>query len=163
MTYDGSPVNETSPDWTCEQAFCIVSRGDAILVIPHENGATGDRYYRPPGGELAPGEGPREALVREFRELFGATLTDLERIATLENAVDFGGDRGRETVAVYDGRLEGGSAEGGRLTGRRRIDGEEFEAVWKPVDEFGAGAGLLPGGLLGALTERGFGRDADRD
>ncbi|MFM8347318.1 MAG: NUDIX domain-containing protein [Bacteroidota bacterium] len=55
------------------RACGLLYDGDALLMINH-TGLYGHDFWSPPGGGLAYGETPQEALVREFREECGLII-----------------------------------------------------------------------------------------
>lgn len=60
---------------------CIVLKDDSVLIA-HRNpvGQMGGRWEFP-GGKVDPGEDDIQAVIREFREEFGVTVTVGERVA----------------------------------------------------------------------------------
>lgn len=59
---------------------------------------------------------------------------------------------GHEIILVYDGQLKQPALYEQALITGREVNGEEFRAVWKSLDEFGEGKSILyPTGLLGLL------------
>ncbi len=87
-------------------------------------------------------------------EEISAEVKDLVYLGTLENIFIFDGEPGHEIVQVYDGVLtEPGLYEQAEILGNEAgaVD-EEFTAMWKSLDEFGPGKGILyPDGLLELL------------
>jgi len=70
----------------------------------------------------------------------------------LENVFIFNGTPGHEIVMIYDGRLEDSGVYDKAVVTVIEANGEEVRAVWKSLDEFGAGKSILyPDGLLTLL------------
>lgn len=57
--------------------FCIVEHGDKILLVKKNYD---NKSWMLPGGAVKPGEGTREALIREVREETGQVLTNLRYV-----------------------------------------------------------------------------------
>lgn len=139
-----------------------VIRPLVIAVFRHENRILaaeaydplkGETFYRPLGGEIEFGELSRDALIREIREEIGAEITSLCFLGTLENLFIYNGILGHEIVLVYDGALvDRALYDQATIPGREDTMGEDFVAVWKPLDEFAPGKPpLYPDGLLDML------------
>jgi 8-oxo-dGTP pyrophosphatase MutT (NUDIX family) len=56
----------------------------------------GSVFYRPPGGGVEFGETTAEAVVREYEEELGATVTVEGFVGVVENRFEFCGDRNHE-------------------------------------------------------------------
>ena len=132
-------------------AICIFRNGDQILVGEGYDPVKREMFYRPLGGGIEFGERAEAAIQREIREEIGAEVESLQYLFTLENIFTFNGEAGHEIVMVFDGKLAGEE-----WYARDGIEGREFDgfrqaplkAVWKRIEEFGAGAPLYPDGLL---------------
>jgi len=120
-------------------------------VARYRDPKSGEAFYRPLGGAIVFGERGGECIVREVREELGAEITDLTYLGTIENIFTYDGKPAHEIVLVYEAAFcDQGQYEVGRTT--CRDNGEEFEAVWKPLDDFRKGTSILyPEGLLELL------------
>ncbi len=111
-------------------------------------------FYRPLGGGIEFGEPRQETICRELMEEINVEVDreSLKYLGTLENIFTFNGEPGHEIVLIYDGALkESGLYEQAVIMGQE-VDGEEFRAMWKNIDEFGVGKSILyPTGLLEML------------
>lgn len=143
-------------------AICVFQHGHRILVAEGYDPVKKQTFYRPLGGGIEFGEYSEQTIRRELQEEIGAEVGELTYLGTLENIFVFDGATGHEIVQVYDGTLRDAS-----LYQKQTILGHEveidlpFQAVWKPIDEFGEGKSILyPTGLLemliatAALTKR---------
>ena len=77
----------------------------------------------------------------------------MKYLGTLENVYVFNGTPGHEIIRIYDGVLKNPALyEMPEIIGREMDIDVTFRAVWKPIDEFGAGKSILyPTGLLELL------------
>jgi ADP-ribose pyrophosphatase YjhB (NUDIX family) len=136
-------------------AICIFRQGDRLLVGEGYDPLKREQFYRPLGGGIEFGERGQETIQRELMEEIQAEVEDIRYLFTLENIFTFNGERGHEIILIYDGRLKDAT-----LYAQEVIEGAEFDgfrnaplkAVWKRLDEFGAGKAILyPEGLLEKL------------
>jgi 8-oxo-dGTP pyrophosphatase MutT (NUDIX family) len=134
-------------------AICICRHGDRILVAEGHDSRKGQTFYRPLGGTIEFGETGAETVRREFREEIEADLVEVRYVGMLENIFTYEGRRGHEIVLIYDGRLSDGSLYlqdcivGDEL-------GQQFNAVWRRLGEFGPDCPpVYPDGLLALLGE----------
>jgi len=136
-------------------AICVFSRGNKILAAEGYDPLKKQTFYRPLGGGIEFGERSEETIHRELMEEIGAEVSDLRYLGTLENIFVFDGNQGHEIVQVYDGELKDpGLYEQAEIEGRE-ANHELIRAVWKGLDEFGAGKSILyPDGLLELLNKK---------
>jgi len=136
-------------------AICVFRNRDRILVAVGYDPVKDETFYRPLGGGIEFGESSEETISREFQEEIGAQVSNQKYLGALENIFVFNGMPGHEIVLVYDGVLtESGLYEQAVIVGRE-ANGEEVRAVWKDLDEFGAGKSILyPDGLLNLLRAK---------
>jgi 8-oxo-dGTP pyrophosphatase MutT (NUDIX family) len=134
-------------------AICVFRHQERILVAEGYDPVKRQTFYRPLGGGIEFGERSEDTVRRELLEEIGAQVGDLEYLGALENIFVFNGEPGHEIVQVYDGVLkESGLYDQAAIPGKEAEVGESFEAVWKRIDEFGAGKAILyPTGLLELL------------
>jgi DivIVA domain-containing protein len=132
-------------------AVVVIWDRGRLLAAELTDSATGRTVYRPPGGEIAFGERGQETVLRAFREEFGAGLTDVRPLATLESIFRIGGQDGHELVLVY----EAAPVDPALWTQQRLLGhgpGGPTSAVWVPIDVFRRrDAVLLPEGMLALL------------
>lgn len=129
---------------------------DMILVYERYDPTTGERFYRPIGGNIDFGELSREAMVREIREELSAEVTDLRFLGVLENVFTYVGRPGHEIILMYDARFADESLyEQPSLAAYEESGDRHFEATWKALDYFrrSGSPSLYPNGLLELLTK----------
>src|ERR1041384_6129270 len=138
-------------------AICIFRNKDRILVAEGYDHVKDEYFYRPLGGGIEFGETSLETICRELREELNVQVDreSLTYLGTVENIFHFNGDPGHEIVLIYDGKLKDlGLYEQTVLTGKE-ANGEEFEALWMSLDEFGTGKRILyPNGLAEILVDQ---------
>ena len=131
-------------------AICIFSDDGRILVAEGIDAVKRDRFARPLGGGVEPGETSRAAAIREIREELGLGVTDLRLLGVLENIYEFQGKPGHEIAFVYDGRLDDPSAYAVPELPMNE-PGWDSPARWRSLDSFGDGCRLVPEGLMALL------------
>jgi 8-oxo-dGTP pyrophosphatase MutT (NUDIX family) len=135
-------------------AICVFLKNNKILVAEGYDHVTKQTFYRPLGGEIEFGETGTETICRELLEEVNAEVDpeSLKYLGAVENIFHFNGSMGHEIVLVYDGQLKQSALYEQAVIPGREINGEDFRAVWKNLDEFGEGKSILyPTGLLGML------------
>jgi 8-oxo-dGTP pyrophosphatase MutT (NUDIX family) len=134
-------------------AICIFRKNDRILVAEGYDPVKHEHFYRPLGGGIEFGEYSEQTIRRELMEEIGAEVCELKYLGTLENVYVFNGTPGHEIIRIYDGVLKNAELyEMPEIIGREMDIDVTFRAVWKPIDEFGAGKSILyPTGLLELL------------
>src|SRR6266508_835624 len=137
-------------------AICVIRHHDRILVAEGYDSIKDEYFYRPLGGGIEFGEPSVETICRELIEEINAEVDreSLKFLGAVENIFHFNGTPGHEIVLIYDGTLkESGLYEQDEILGKE-VNGENFRAVWKNLDEFGEGKSILyPTGLIEMLTE----------
>ena len=136
-------------------AICVFRHKDRILVAEGYDSVKDEYFYRPLGGGIEFGETSMETICRELMEEINAEVNpqSLRYLGSVENIFHFNGMAGHEIVMIYDGVLKNSGLYEQALIKGNEIDGEEFQAVWKNVNEFGKGKSILyPTGLLEILT-----------
>ena len=135
-------------------AICVFRNQDRILVMEGYDPIKKEYFYRPLGGAIEFGESGVETVCRELMEEINVEVDrqSLKYLGTLENIFTFNGNPGHEIVLIYDGALkEPGLYDRAMIVGQE-VDGEEFQAIWKNINEFGPGKLILyPTGLLEML------------
>lgn len=136
-------------------AICIFRNNDRILVAEGYDPVKDEHFYRPLGGGIEFGEYSQQTIHRELKEEIGAEVCELKYLGTVENIFVFNGTPGHEIIQIYDGVLKEAGLyvyELPEIIGREMDIDATFRAVWKPIDEFGAGKSILyPIGLLELL------------
>src|SRR5262245_55584527 len=131
-------------------AICVFRRGDSILVSEGLDSVKRERFARPLGGGVEPGETSAMAIVREVREEIGQDVSGLRLLGVIENLFTYEGAPRHEIVFVYDARLAD-------LTLYERPEipvaepGWQTPAVWRTLDSFGPHCRLVPEGLQALL------------
>lgn len=135
-------------------AICIIIEGDRIFVGEHYDPSKKETFYRPLGGAIEFGEYGRESVIREIREEAVKEIKDLVYLGMIENIFIYDGKPGHEIVLVYQANfVDARMYEVSSI--RCRNNGEEFDALWKPLSEFREGkAPLYPKGLLDMLDKK---------
>lgn len=131
-------------------AICVFSNNGRILIAEGIDAVKRDRFARPLGGAVEPGETSEQAVIREIREELGHNAIELRLLGVLENIFEYQGKPGHEIVFVYDGRLEDTSAYD--LPELPMTEpGWSSPAKWRPLDSFGDDCRLVPEGLTALL------------
>jgi 8-oxo-dGTP pyrophosphatase MutT (NUDIX family) len=136
-------------------AICVFRHHDRILVAEGYDSVKDKYFYRPLGGGIEFGEPSVETICRELMEELNVEVDreSLKYLGAVENIFYFNGIPGHEIVLIYDGDLkESGLYEQALITGKE-VNGEEFQAMWKNIAEFGEGKSILyPTGLIEILA-----------
>ena len=133
-------------------AGAIVRADGRLLVERGRDEAGGVDFYRVIGGGVEFGESAEDAVVREWREEYGLTLSVDAQAGVLENRFTYEGQPGHEIVFVFAGSVaESWVTERDAFTSTDE-QGALHEAVWVPVAELRGGAvPLYPLGVLDLL------------
>jgi 8-oxo-dGTP pyrophosphatase MutT (NUDIX family) len=135
-------------------AICVLRDDDKLLVGEHCDSVKKETFYRPLGGAIEFGERGPECVVREVREEMEAEIKELNYLETIENIFVCNGRPGHEIVLVYEAKLVDSHLYEVESV-RCKENGDEFVAVWKPMQTFRAGeAPLYPEGLLDLLDRK---------
>ena len=136
-------------------SICVFRHNNRILVAEGYDSVKDQHFYRPLGGGIEFGENSRETICRELMEEINAEVDQdsLDYLGAVENIFHFNGKPGHEIVLIYDGALKDPELYAQTVITGNEVDGEEFQAVWKNIDEFGEGKSILyPTGLLELLV-----------
>jgi len=138
-------------------AICVFRHNERILVSEGYDSVKDEYFYRPLGGGIEFGETSMETICRELMEELNAQVDSesLIYLGTVENIFHFHGVPGHEIVLIYDGVLkESGLYDQAVILGKE-ANGEDIQAVWKNIDEFGEGKSILyPTGLIEILVAK---------
>ena len=136
-------------------AICVFRNRGRILVNKGYDPVKDQYFYRPLGGGIEFGETSMDTVCRELMEELNVEVDreSLVYLGTVENIFTFNGTPGHEIVMIYDGALkESGLYDQAVIVGEE-ANGEEIQAVWMGIDEFGDGKSILyPYGLLEMLA-----------
>ena len=134
-------------------ALCIFRNKDRILVFEGYDTVKGETFYRSLGGGIEFGEKAEDTVRRELMEELNVQVGEVRYLGTLENIFTFNGNSYHEIVLIHDGALvDSGLYDQAVIVGEE-ANGEEIQAVWMGVDEFGEGKSILyPYGLLEMLA-----------
>jgi 8-oxo-dGTP pyrophosphatase MutT (NUDIX family) len=133
-------------------SICVFNDNGRILVAEGIDSVTRDRFARPLGGGVEPGETSRQAVTREIREELGLNAIELRLLGVLENIFEYQGKPGHEIAFVYDGRLDDPSAyERPELP--MSEPGWDSPAKWRSLDSFGDDCRLVPEDLITLLRQ----------
>lgn len=127
-------------------SICVFGNNGRILISEGGDVAKRDRFARPLGGGVEPGETSRQAIVREIREELGQQITDLRLLGVLENIFEYQGKPGHEIVFVYDGRFTDASVYT-RPELPMMEPGWDSPAHQRSLDSFSDDCRLVPEGL----------------
>jgi len=136
-------------------AICVFRHQGRILVNQGYDSTKDQYFYRPLGGGIEFGETSMDTVCRELMEELNIEVEreSLQYMGTVENIFTFNGLVGHEIILIYDGVLKAHGLYDQSVIVGREANGEEIRAVWKHVDEFGAGKAILyPAGLLEMLV-----------
>ena len=133
-------------------AICVFRNKDRILVNEGYDPSKKQTFYRPLGGGIEFDEKAEDTVRRELKEELNVEVGDVRYLGTLENIFTFNETPGHEIVMIFDGVLtDSGLYEQAVIVGEE-ANGEVIRAMWKSLDEFGAGKSILyPDGLLELL------------
>ena len=138
-------------------AICVFRSRERILVMKGYDSIKKETFYRPLGGRIEFGETSSETICRELMEEINVEVDrqSLRYLGTVENIFTFDGEPGHEIVLIYDGVMkQPGLYEQAVIVGHD-VDGEEFQAIWKNIGDFGNGKSILyPTGLLEILANK---------
>jgi 8-oxo-dGTP pyrophosphatase MutT (NUDIX family) len=133
-------------------AICLIQNRGRLLVGEGYDQVKRSTFYRPLGGKIEFGERGAETIAREFMEEIRTRVVKIRLLGVLENIFVFNGEKGHEICLVYAGELDDG-----RLYDQPEIaliedNGEEFIAVWIPIEDFRLGKAIIyPDGILDLL------------
>jgi 8-oxo-dGTP pyrophosphatase MutT (NUDIX family) len=136
-------------------AICVFRHNNRILVAEGYDSVKDEYFYRPLGGGIEFGETSMETICRELMEEISAEVDrqSLIYLGTVENIFHFNGTAGHEIVMIYDGALKDPRLYEQTMILGKEVNGEDVQAVWKSVDEFGEGKSILyPTGLIEILV-----------
>ncbi len=135
-------------------AICVIKDEDRIFVGEHYDPSKKETFYRPLGGAIEFGEYGRECVTREIREEAEKEIKDFVCLGVIENIFVYNGKPGHEIVMVYQANFVDAQMYEVESV-RCRNNGEEFVALWKPMDEFREGkVPLYPKGLIEMMDKR---------
>jgi 8-oxo-dGTP pyrophosphatase MutT (NUDIX family) len=136
-------------------AICVFRSRDRILVMEGYDSIKKEYFYRPLGGAIEFTEPSAETICRELMEEINVEVDrqSLKYMGTLENIFTFNGEPGHEIVLIYDGVLKEPGLYDRSVIAGKEADGEQFQAIWKNISDFGEGKAILyPTGLLELLS-----------
>jgi ADP-ribose pyrophosphatase YjhB (NUDIX family) len=133
-------------------AVCAIWRGAAVLVQEGTDPATGEIFYRLPGGGVEFGEYAVQAAVREIREELEAEIIDVRLLGVIENIFTFDGQPAHEIVFICKGSVaEPLFYDQDELLGHEN-EQDTYRAIWLPLtDALTKAATLYPVGLAELL------------
>lgn len=135
-------------------AICVFSDQGRILLAQGIDPSTGERFFRPLGGEVEFGERAADAVRREIREELALEIEAPNLTGVLENHFTYGGKASHEIVFVFDARFANPS-----VYASPEIPMVEAvwsgPAIWKRLDELHVGPQpVYPEGLLALLESQ---------
>lgn len=136
-------------------AICVFRYNGCILVAEGYDAVKNEKFYRPLGGGIEFGEPSTKTICRELLEEIQVEVDphSLRYLGAVENIFTYLGEPGHEIVLIYDGALKDRWFYDQAVIHGKEDGGTEFRAVWKNIDEFGAGKAILyPTGLLEMIS-----------
>src|SRR6185503_2516948 len=136
-------------------AICLFRHNDRILVAEGYDSVKDEYFYRPLGGGIEFGETSVETVCRELMEEINVEvdMESLKYLGTVENIFHFNGTASHEIVLIYDGALKEPGLYKQAVIAGKEVNGEDFRAVWRDLDEFRDGKSILyPTGLIEMLV-----------
>ena len=131
-------------------AICLFHHNGSILVAEGIDSVKNERFARPLGGGIEPGESSGDAIIREIREETSQEITNLRLLGVLENLFTYEGKSCHEIVFVYDGSFADTT-----IPSRGEIpmveEGWLGTVRWRPLTSFGEHCRLVPEGLSNFL------------
>jgi 8-oxo-dGTP pyrophosphatase MutT (NUDIX family) len=122
----------------------IFRRGSLLLVGEAYDRVKHERFYRPLGGGIEPGETAERALEREMLEELGEDVRVVRRLGELDNRFVFEGRPGWEVVQVLEAQFVAPGAPE-----VERVEAESWQLRWISLE--GLDAPLYPDGLAELL------------
>ena len=129
-------------------ALGIVRSADKILVSEGYDPTTKKLFYRPLGGGIEFQEHAKDAVLREFKEELGVSVSEPVMLGFLENIFTYDGEPGHELVIVFEVKLRDAALY--QQASFARLD-REGRAVWRSLAEL-QHAPLYPTGLWPLLA-----------
>ena len=123
-------------------ALCVFRNNDRILVCEGFEKLKNETFYSPLGGGIEFCEKAEDTVRREFMEELNVEVGEVRYLGTLENIFTFNGNSYHEVVLIHDGALvDSGLYEQAVIVGKE-ANGDTIRAMWKSVEEFGAGKSI---------------------
>jgi len=130
-------------------------RGDRLLAAEVLDDAGRVKGVRPLGGTVEFGETAEAAVIREFGEELGITVTTCGAPVFMENIYAHEGSPGHEILAIFEMRFPKGAYAGETRIGFREDDGVTCFAQWFALETLGLPGEpqLYPDGLKAHLLK----------
>jgi 8-oxo-dGTP pyrophosphatase MutT (NUDIX family) len=136
--------------------LCIRPSDGALLVEHGHDRVTGQRFFRAIGGGLEPGEGPADAVVREWREEFALAVHVVRALGTIDNRFVYEGTPGHEEVTILEVVPDDPAIFAFSELEGHDLDGQLHSATWVDPEAFRSDAlALFPTGVLDLLRSQG--------
>ena len=133
-------------------AICLIQHAGRLLVAEGYDEVKRNTFYRPLGGAIEFGELGSETIARELMEEIHAQIENIRSLGTLENVFVYNGQKGHQIMLVYTGDLTDRHLYDLAVLSAHKDDGQEFKAVWMPIEEFRQGRAIIyPDGILDLL------------
>ena len=129
-------------------ALCVLWRGKSFLVGEGYDSVKQERFFRPLGGEVEPGESPEEAVVREMLEEIGQHVVVTRHLGTFDNRFVYEGKPSWEIVDVFEARFDGEETDLDNLT----IAEMGWRLAWITIEALDAP--LHPEGIAELIRKR---------
>lgn len=152
-------MHPTSPIWRPSKNIRVKAlglhwRGNKLLAaeIPDDQGRT--KGVRPLGGTVEFGETAEAAVIREFQEELGITVTPSGPPFFMENLFTHEGATGHEILAIFDVTFPTGAYDGVERIAFKEDSGSQCYAEWFDLDSLDQPGGpqLYPTGLKARLA-----------
>ena len=132
-------------------AAAVLRHSGRLLVWEDRNSVTGEVVCVPLTGGIEFGETGAETVTRELQEELGATATRIDRLGTIEDVYDWGGEQRHELYLAYDVDVAEQEVYEAAEVSVVEPDGRQYSARWRPLDEFRGARRLVPDGLLALI------------
>ncbi|WP_354455852.1 NUDIX domain-containing protein [Methylobacterium sp. 1030] len=137
------------------KALGLPRRGNSLLVAEVRADDGRLKGVRPLGGSVAFGERVEDALIREFREELGVTVSVLGGPRVMENIFTHEGQVGHEVLFLFPVALPPGRFDGQERFVFHEDSGTACVARWCDLDglDVPGGPDLFPAGLKARLRD----------
>ncbi|MEO0821165.1 MAG: NUDIX domain-containing protein [Pseudomonadota bacterium] len=138
----------------CVKALGLHWRGSRLLAAEVPDAAGRVAGVRPLGGTVEFGETARAAVVREFREELGITVTAKSQPMVMENLYVHEGAPGHEVLFLFEVAFPPGAFDGQSRLSFGEDNGIVCHAAWFDLDALDrpGGPALFPAGLKARLA-----------
>jgi len=136
------------------KAFCLLLRGNQMLLSKHFDKNRNDYFVRPLGGTVEFQERSEDTLRREIKEEIGADVTAPQLVTVIEDIFDYRGEPYHDVVFLYRAKFADESWYQKDDIVCTEIDGAVFPTFWLTLAEIQEnGYRLVPSGLVDIIKK----------